>query len=457
MTQKETISGPLRDTYLKGKDAFDKRNYPYAIALLSGVVEAAPGYREARNLLRSAEIGRFESGGNPLLKKLLAIPTLVPRFFKAYMCLKKGKWEEALRLYESILRKDPFNRIVLAQLARAAMNLNLVPVAIDSYEQIRRQNPKDVRALKALGRIYVNQADYERARRYFDEVRRLVPHDAEAIKGIKDIAAMKTIEDGGWDDSASYRSKIRDEKQAVLFEQETRMARSEEDLTDLISTKEEELSQQPENLIIVKTLAELYVEQGDFDKAINAYQMATMLNPGDFSLQELVMDTKIRKLDHRIEQLRESGEPGAEQQIVQLESDKRGLVLEERKKRVDHYPNNLAYRYDFAESLYEKGAIDEAIQQFQLSVNDPQRRIRALNYLGLCFRKKKLYDLSIKQFARAEEQLRDMDAFKKEVVYNLGLAFEEAGNHDKAMAQFQKIYEVDIGYRDVQKKIEKTR
>ena len=47
-----------------------------------------------------------------------------------------------------------------------------------------------------------------------------------------------------------------------------------------------------------------------------------------------------------------------------------------------------------------------------------------------------------------------MDNNKKEIIYNLGETYEQMGKKDEALTQFKKIYEVDINYRDVSKKIQ---
>jgi len=65
-----------------------------------------------------------------------------------------------------------------------------------------------------------------------------------------------------------------------------------------------------------------------------------------------------------------------------------------------------------------------------------------------------MLDFAIKQLAGAESELPVMDDLKKEIVYNLGLAYEANTQADKALDQWKKIYEVDMGYRDVAERVE---
>ena len=46
-----------------------------------------------------------------------------------------------------------------------------------------------------------------------------------------------------------------------------------------------------------------------------------------------------------------------------------------------------------------------------------------------------------------------MDGLKKELLYNLGSAYEQIGDQEKAMVAFKEIAKVDFGYRDVREKI----
>jgi hypothetical protein len=49
-----------------------------------------------------------------------------------------------------------------------------------------------------------------------------------------------------------------------------------------------------------------------------------------------------------------------------------------------------------------------------------------------------------------------MDAMKKEIVYNLGLVYEQMGNRDKAIQCMKQIYEADYGFRDVAARVESS-
>src|SRR5207248_2909431 len=48
------------------------------------------------------------------------------------------------------------------------------------------------------------------------------------------------------------------------------------------------------------------------------------------------------------------------------------------------------------------------------------------------------------------------DATKKEIVYNLGLVYEQMGNGEKSVSAMKQIYEADYGFRDVAARVERS-
>jgi hypothetical protein len=74
--------------------------------------------------------------------------------------------------------------------------------------------------------------------------------------------------------------------------------------------------------------------------------------------------------------------------------------------------------------------------------------------MGLSFMERGMMDFAIKQLALAESELPVMDELKKEIVYNLGTAYERTNQPEKALEQWKKIYEVDMGYRDIATRVE---
>ena len=98
----------------------------------------------------------------------------------------------------------------------------------------------------------------------------------------------------------------------------------------------------------------------------------------------------------------------------------------------------------------------DAIQHLQAAKRSPNLRIKVMNMLGQCYAKLKMRDLAAQQFEEAVAELTAMDETKKDLLYNIGLLYDEMGEKQKSLEAFKQIYAVDYGYRDVAERVEKS-
>ena len=104
----------------------------------------------------------------------------------------------------------------------------------------------------------------------------------------------------------------------------------------------------------------------------------------------------------------------------------------------------------------EMGLIVEAVSEFQKALRGATQRIRAYESLGQCFIDRAEYDVAITVLSRAlrEPGLEDDDLIS--VLYLLGYAAEESGQPRDAAAYYQRVFAIDIDFRDVGERL-KTR
>lgn len=118
-----------------------------------------------------------------------------------------------------------------------------------------------------------------------------------------------------------------------------------------------------------------------------------------------------------------------------------------------HYHLAIAYR--------EMGLLDEAIKEFQDAVNlvqtsDGTRRFfSCANLLGVCFIEKQMPNLALLWFKRALETEGLNEDEQQALMYEIGNAYELGGDEYKALEYFEKVYGVDIDYRDVSRRLQK--
>ncbi len=450
--------------YNRGMDAFNKNNLDYAITLFMSAVKDSPGFVKARNILRLTEYKQLEKSSRlaAIIKKLTVLFATLPAKSLLLLNVLQKDWIGVMVKAENILRYYPKNVYILSQLANAAEMTEqegMILTAIDSYEKARRVNHKNLRVLKTLARIYRQIGDLDKSRVCFEDISRYHPHDKDIERGLKDLAALGTIARGGLDDVTTYRTKIRDEEQSDIFEQESRLVKSKKDIADLIANTEKQLQSKPDNTNLHKKLAELYIENRDLNKAINTLEIASRLDEGDITLKRTIASVKVNQFDEKIKSAKEKlkNEPESSNlkfEVQRLIKNKNDFIINDLLQNIKQYPSNLILHFNLGSIYFNSGDFDKAIAEFQLAVKNPQRRVSSTNKLGLCFKAKKMHDMAINQFTKAIRSLKEMDTTKKEVIYNLGNVYEEMKEWDKAIEQYKKIYEVDINYRDIAQKIE---
>src|SRR6266566_3595852 len=109
--------------------------------------------------------------------------------------------------------------------------------------------------------------------------------------------------------------------------------------------------------------------------------------------------------------------------------------------------------YDLGVAYKEMGLIDEAIAEFQKALRGATQRIRAYEALGQCFIDRNEYDVAITVLGRAlrEPGMEDEDLIG--VLYLLGFASEGSKKPRDAAAYYQRVFAIDIDFRDVSKRL----
>jgi hypothetical protein len=101
----------------------------------------------------------------------------------------------------------------------------------------------------------------------------------------------------------------------------------------------------------------------------------------------------------------------------------------------------------------EMGHIDEAVSEFQKALRGATHRIRAYEALGQCFIDRNEPDVATTVLGRAlrEPGMEDEDLIG--VLYLLGFASEGSKKPRDAAAYYQRVFAIDIDFRDVSKRL----
>lgn len=450
------IPREVRPLFTKGNDALLRENFDYAISLFSQVLDREPAIYECRKALRKAQFGKAGSGRS-FFKKVMSSAGSSPGVARAQMALRKNP-TEALQLAEHVLNSDPTSSGAHKVVVEAATALDLPRTAVMSLELLARNHPKDKNIAIQLAHALAGIGEVQRAEMTLTEFARSMPNDIELAQALKNVAAKRTMHEGGYNTLAegegSYRDILKNEAEAVALEQEQRVQKTEDTAERLIQEYETRSKSEPNNLKLIRSLAELYTQKKQFDRALQGYEQVKASEMGnDPSLDRAIAETKVRRFEHEIETL----DPNAADysaRVEELNAAKLDFQLAECQQRVEKYPTDLAMRFELGVLYFQAGKISEAIKEFQRAQGNPHKRIAALNYLAQCFARRKIFDLAADTLQDAIKEKVVFDDEKKELIYNLGSVLESMGKSADAIEQFKLIYKVDSSYRDVGGKVD---
>jgi tetratricopeptide (TPR) repeat protein len=331
---------------------------------------------------------------------------------------------------------------------------------------VLEEKPGDVKILHELGRLYHDLGDSEQAVEVYNRLNEIDPTDPEAARLGKDAAARASMKTGGWTQAESYRDLIKDKGAAVSLEQQSRMALSGESLEQQIEETYARHQADPQNVDFARRLGTLYEQKEDIENAIAWFSYATGLTKGsDPALVRKVSDLQRAQADQAIavhEKFLAAHGPDAadyaarSEALAQAKKQRAELVIDDARKRSERNPTDLQLRYELGERLVEAGHPREALPELQRARQNPNARLKSMNLLGRCYRELGMLDLAAKQLDEAAREITSMDAMKKEIVYNLGLVYEEMGEIEKSIGAMKQIYEADYGYRDVAARVESS-
>ena len=103
--------------------------------------------------------------------------------------------------------------------------------------------------------------------------------------------------------------------------------------------------------------------------------------------------------------------------------------------------------------------MDEAIEEFQIAsklvaVNDgTSRYLHCCSLLGHCFNRKDMPRVAMMWFQKGLDVPHLSEEEDLAMRYELGLVYEQMGNHEKAVETFVEVYGVSVTYRGVGDKL----
>ena len=281
---------------------------------------------------------------------------------KGQLALRKNPIE-AIEVAEQILNEDPYSVMGNKLLGEAATLAEFYKTALFAWELVMKQQPGDKGSTIKYCDALVNIGELTKADEVITELAKAHPQDLEVLQLSKNMTARVTMAQGGYDKvtagEADYRAVLKDEAEAILLEQENRRSEQESTAESLIREYEGRLKDDPENLKLIRSLAELYNRKKEFDKSIEYYELFNKTNlRSDSAVDRAIVHTKLRRYDHQIESV--SGE-----EADKLTEERKAFEIEQIQKLSDTYPSDLTLRFELGVLQFESGDVQSAIRSFQ--------------------------------------------------------------------------------------------
>ncbi len=442
-----------RDLYLKGRMALDKKNYDYCIMLFCQLLDQEPSCIECREALRIAQFRKAEaSGGRGFFKKAFGLTGDVTHLSKARLSMKSNPGA-AMSSLEQVLNKDPNNTSAHQIMADAALSAGYIRTALISLELLfNKLGQRDMATARKLADTYVKAGQANKAEEIYSQLVNENPGNLELAQALKDVSASRTMQEGGYEEAArtgNFREALKDEAEAKRLEHENRLIQTAESSVDIITDLEAKVAEEPQNLRWRRALADQYNRIKDYDKALDAYTtLQSMLTGADSQLAMTILNVKLKKIDAQLQKIK-AEDPNNTEAIDALTKEYSEIRLDETERLYNENPSDMLILFDLANLYFNLGKYGKAIQSLQKTQNYPGKKVPSLCLLGRCFARRKMYDLAIRAYTNALAEKKTMDEEKKEILYYLGLTYEQMGKKEEAIEQFKLIYEVDIGYRDI--------
>ena len=435
----------------KAEEALRRRNYDFAIQLYQQLVEIDANQGEARGGLRRALKLRHEAKGGGRLMRMLKGATPLAM---AKTLAKAGKHEGAAKSLEGYLASNPLDEEANLLLGISLEAAGHYASALAVFEFLAEIAPKNPEGLKRAGAMMRQKGDHRRALEFYERALESDPRDREALKARKDLAAEAALSQARYEEVGHSREQIVDKDEARRLERTTRLHRSEDDLREELATLEGKLAENPADADVMAELSGIHEKLGDPEAALELVECALEYRK---EAPELLARRSALKTKALKRSIRRADKDGRNEDADRLEQELRAFELEDLGQRLQMNPGDLSLRLQLGRGLLRQGNYDGAAAEFQKAAVDPRFHDEAVYNLGHCFQRKGFLDLAKKNFLEVLATRPEVDERAREILYNLGTIAEAEGDSAEARSFFARIYEVDIGFKDVAAKMEQLR
>jgi tetratricopeptide (TPR) repeat protein len=432
-------------------------NFDYAITLFIQGLERDPEDVTEHQNLRETSLKRKASGGKAL-----------GMMERAKLRSSKDDMQNMLNA-EKMLAFDPGNTDHMVSLLQNAQRagcyetvLWIGPILLKANADAKKPEFNKFIILKD---VYKSIHEWARAVEACQHAAALRPDDMDLQTELKNLGAFRTMKEGGYESSRSFRDSVRDREGQDKLMQKDKDVQSIDFLMRAAKEAEDEWRRDPNEVgklmkyidALLKTerpeqenkaidvLSEAYEKTRQF----RFRQKMGMVRLAQLARMQRSMEDEARK---------NPNDADLQKSVVEFRRERVEEELKEFTLWAEHYPTDSKIRYDVASRMFTLGKFSEAIPVFQNVRSDPKYRNDAAIALGRSFLEAGYVEEASDTLRSViEEYVNKGDPKSKEMYYWWARAMEQQGDKPQALKAYSQVAQWDFNYRDVQGRIKNLR
>ena len=396
------------------------------------------------------------------------IQKAIDYYTKAFRRYKEGEYyENAIALAKKILRYDKSRKDLKLELADLYLETGDLDLALENLSQLVDEGlpPSFLdRAFELMNRMAERIQEDEEHLARFERLFIKLQEMAEAFGEL-------TLESGEfhefYEDDVSKMAEFLDtesvKKAPGEMLSEVEEAPTQEPVEEISSVEkqiEEKESEIPEEVGIEEKMEFLEVETGK--KVEEEKQEEVFLGEEtkvEFEEEEELKEKEEVPIPSAVEEAKESV---AERAVPEVEVPKEVLVqiVEEIKDELvkdGDFPYEEEKPLELGIEYLEMGFKEAAIKELQKALDDPRTRLKAMEYLGRALLEMGEFDFAEKILRKGIEEGGYDEKEYLGILYYLAQALEFKGMEKEALEYYENIYLLDAGFKNVKEKIRKLR
>ncbi|MBO5725152.1 MAG: hypothetical protein J6S58_10025 [Lentisphaeria bacterium] len=447
----------MKNMFNRAKDVIDKQNYEYGVALLSELIQAVPGFSDARELLRKAEIEKTN--------RLSGFPKIVASIKSAFAVMRgnallaKKDLREALNCAEEALAHI-YSESGLLFLYKAALAMDVQELAIDALDRVLKLKPDDEPTIRMMIDLVDGvEGQAVRLLQMRQKIVELHPKDLKAQAELRAATAMATMEINAQKAAEAENNKLATRDNGTNapdmsdLERGDRIIRSADDINEMIRRYEQVVEAGKGTIDIMRKLAEFYQKANRHEKAIETYEELSRMQGDivDITVDKAIEKSRVTIANGQIEDMIASG--ASDEEINEAKRAVLEYQIECGKSRIKNFPNDLVVRFDQGTLYFNADMFEEALKEFRYAAKNPDRQQLAETYAARCYNGLGNYEKSLEIFDKLVKSMPFMDTQKMRTLYYMGNTFEIVGNRTEAAYCYRDIAKQNPNYQDVAQKL----